>query len=276
MICLWSIAHYKETNYYYYYQELPMNTTVTTINETMELQFVYLLPFNTEEEKKHILEVIRQHNQYEHPEDEDEDDCPVGNEVTHIFYARLLKKKPTYLNSFTHAIICGVSGRGKRYTTLRWLLDHNVRRILDFESSMLNYISGKRTWEVIDTDGKVYKQSNKKGGKSELIDDYKWEEKKMEDKKKQKDTTPTKKEEEIDIGWIIHNQRLYKEGNLSQEVKNALEENENWSWDSIPTVYVEKELIKKKCLRKELLKALYELEDLRKKTTKHDNSTISL
>jgi hypothetical protein len=220
----------------------------------MELQHAYILPFNTEEEKKHILEVIRKYNDL---------DPGAGEEFSHIFNVRLLKKKPMYIAQYTYAIVCGISGNGEgRSYTFDWFVDHKVW-VIDFNSSMLKFISGKRTWEVIDTDGKVYKQSNKKGGKSELIDDYKW------GKTEQKDTTPTKKEEEIDVGWIIRNQRLYKEGNLSQEVKNALEENENWSWDSIPTVYVQKELIKKSeenlCLRKELLKALYELEDLRKK-----------
>jgi hypothetical protein len=218
----------------------------------------YLLPLNTEEEKKRILDVIRQHNQFENPEDADENyDAPVGEELTEIRYVRLLKKKPKYLVEYTHAILCG-NGGGRSHT-FDWFADHDVK-VFPFNSScMPRFISAEITWEIIDNDGKVYKKSKKKNVAFELIDDYNW------GKTEQKETTASKKDDEDFICWIIHNQRLYKEGNISQEVKNALEENENWSWDSIPTVYVEKALIKKNkeniCIRRKLMDTLNKLED---------------
>jgi len=131
----------------------------------------YLLPLNTEEEKKRILDVIRQHNQFEYPEDAD---APVGEELTEIRYVRLLKKKPKYLVEYTHAILCG-NGGGRSHT-FDWFADHDVK-VLPFNSSMRmpRFISAKNTWEIIDNDGKVYKKSKKKNVAFELIDDYKWE-----------------------------------------------------------------------------------------------------
>ena len=210
----------------------------------------YILPLNTEEEKKRILEVIRQHNQFEDPEDADEDyDPPVGEELTQICYVRLLKKKrPKYLMLYTHAILCG-NGGGRSHT-FDWFYDHDVNAF-PFDSSMRKFISAESTWEIINDDGKVYKMSKKKNVDFELIDDYKWGNK---EETEQGDTTPTEKnepvstEEEDDIlvyvGWLIHNQYLHQEGKLKEEVKNALEKNEGWSWNSIPTDLVVKALIK--------------------------------
>jgi hypothetical protein len=204
----------------------------------------YILPLNTEEEKKRILEVIRQHNLFQNPEDPEDDDIEVGEELTQICYVRLLKKKPKYLVEYTHAILCG-NGGGRSHT-FDWFADHDVNAF-PFDSSMPKFVSAQSTWEIINDDGKVYKMSKKKDVDFELIDDYKWG-------NKEGDTTPTSKNEPVSteedddilvyVGWLIHNQYLHQEGKLKQEVINALEKNEGWSWNSIPTDLVVKALIK--------------------------------
>lgn len=222
----------------------------------------YILPYNTEEEKKHILEVIRQHNQFEDPEDADENyDPPVGEELTQICNVRMLRKKrPKYLMLYTHAILCG--NGGGRMHTFDWFYDHDVNAFA-FDSSMPKFISAESTWEIIHQDGKVYKQSKKKNVEFELVDDYNWRKKDTTPTKKaeQKETTPTKKNEEeneqdqqddtktlqtehilVYIGWLIHSQYLYKEGKLSQEDIVSMDEKQGWSWDTIPTDIVIKAL----------------------------------
>jgi hypothetical protein len=181
----------------------------------------YILPYNTEEEKKHILEVIRQHNQFEDPEDADEYyDPPVGEELTQICNVRLLeKKRPKYLMLYTHAILCG-NGGGRSYT-FDWFYDHDVKAF-PFDISMPKFISAESTWEIINNDGKVYKKSKKKNVEFELIDDYKWG-------NKQKGDTLVR------INTMIRNQTLYHSKKLKQEVIDELEKNEGWNWDSIPT-----------------------------------------
>jgi hypothetical protein len=178
----------------------------------------YVLPYTGEEEKKRILEVIRQHNEFEDPEDADEDyDAPVGETLRHITYGRLLKKRPKYLAQYTHAILC--VNLGGRYTTFKWFEDHKVYA-LAYDDCNKRMFSAWSSWEIVDFDGKVYKQ-NKKTKDLEVIDDYKW-------KNEEEDNYDLNREDAEE--WIEKQREEYACGEMTQWKINKLESIPGWVW----------------------------------------------
>jgi hypothetical protein len=180
----------------------------------------YVLPYTGEEEKKRILEVIRQHNEFEDPEDADEDyDSPVGEILNLITYGRLLKKRPKYLSEFTHAILCAHGGG--RYSTFKWFRDHKVYAI-GYDECNKRIFSAWSTWLIVDLDGKVYKK-NKKTKDMELVDDYKW-------KNEEDDNYDLNREDAEE--WIQKQRDEFRYGDMTLWKKKKLESIPGWRWKS--------------------------------------------
>ena len=155
----------------------------------------YILPYTGEEEKKRILEVIRQQNEFEH-----------------LSYGRLLKRRPKYLAQYTHVILCV-----QRYT--HWFRDHNIYSLC-YEDCNKRMFSAESTWETVDFDGKVYKQ-NKKTKKMEVVADYKW-------KNEEEDNYDLNREDAEE--WIQKQREEYALGQMTIWKKEKLESIPGWVW----------------------------------------------